>query len=166
MYKKGFTKIEILIIAAIIGILGITAVVAISTARSRTRDAVRMSDIRQLQAGLELFFIDHNAYPEALEYTALGYTGTMCLSSSGFSSVCESNVYLESVGKAPSGGLNDMSSCSDISNAYCYLAQDGDYRIQFELEHDNPVIGLVKGLNCASHRGLYAGTCDTIPTIE
>ena len=165
MYTKGFTKIEILIIAGIIGILGVTAVVAVSTARSRTRDAVRMSDVRQLQAGLELYFIDHNEYPESLEYKALGTVGTMCLSEQGFSSVCNGNVYLESVGATPSSGLEGLSSCSDISNAYCYLAENGDYRVQFELEHNNPIIGLQEGLNCATQTGLSSGTCELPITL-
>ncbi len=166
MYIKGFTKIEVLIIAAIIGILGISAVVAISTARSRTRDAVRMSDVRQLQAGLELYFIKNNEYPLSINHMALGNTGAMCLSSSGFASVCNDAIYLESVSATPKSGLAGLSSCSDIANAYCYLAQDGDYRVQFELEHANPAIGLVEGLNCATPSGLEAGVCEVIATIN
>ncbi|MCG2687484.1 hypothetical protein L6260_01625 [Candidatus Parcubacteria bacterium] len=166
MYTKGFTKIEVLIIAAIIGILGITAVIAVSTARSRTRDAVRMSDVRQMQAGLELYFINHNEYPQSAEYIPLGMAGTSCLAEQGFLAVCNDNTYLESIGATPATGLDGLSSCGDISNAYCYVAEDGDYRIGFELEYDNPIINLQKGLNCATQSGLEPGACDLPVTIS
>ncbi|KKR89540.1 MAG: hypothetical protein UU36_C0024G0001, partial [Candidatus Uhrbacteria bacterium GW2011_GWE2_41_1153] len=130
--------------------------------RSRTRDAVRMSDVRQIQAGLELFFIDHNAYPESVEATALGTPTTGCLSEQGFSSNCADGLYLEAVPSTPTSGLNQLSSCSDRSNAYCYFAENGNYRISFELEHDNPLIGLVKGLNCATESGLESGACSSL----
>lgn len=165
MYKNGFTKIEILIIASIVGILGITAVVAVTTARSRTRDAVRMSDVRQIQTGLEVYFIDHNTYPQALEPIALGTPTTGCLSEQGFSSSCSGGLYLEFVPGAPTSGLNELSSCSDRSNAYCYVAENGNYRISFELEHDNPLIGLEKGLNCATENGLESGECLPLPFL-
>jgi len=166
MYKNGFTKIEVLIIAAIIGILGITAVFAVTTARSRTRDAVRMSDVRQLQAGLEMYFIDFNTYPESLDYMALGTVTARCLTSAGFTSNCSDGTYLEAVPAIPSSGLKQLSSCSDISNAYCYAAENGDYRINFELEHANPLIGLEKGINCATESGLDSGVCNALPISE
>lgn len=162
MYTKGFTKIEILIIAAIVGILGITAVIAVTTARSRTRDAVRMSDVRQIQTGLEVYFVDHNTYPESLSAIALGTPTTRCLSEQGFSSSCSDELYLEVVPSAPTSGLDELSSCSDRSNAYCYIAENGDYSISFELEHDNPLIGLEKGLNCATEDGLKSGECPAL----
>ena len=162
MYKNGFTKIEILIIAAIIGVLGLTAVFAVMTARSRTRDAVRMSDVRQLQAGLEIYFVDFNTYPESLNYTALGTATTQCLASAGFTSNCSDNTYLEAVPAIPSSGLDELSSCSDTSNAYCYAAENGEYRINFELEHANPLIGLQKGINCATESGLEPGECSAL----
>lgn len=163
MNKYGFTKLEILIIAAIIGVLGLTAVFAVMTARSRTRDAVRMSDVRQMQVGLEMYFIDHNVYPEALEYVALGTATTQCLGVDGFRSNCSDGAYLEAVAAIPSAGLKGLSSCDGRSGAYCYLAENGDYRIQFELEHDNPLVGLQKGINCATESGLDSGACEALP---
>lgn len=167
MNKYGFTKLEILILAAIIGILGLTAVFAVMTARSRTRDAVRMSDIRQLQAGLEMYFIDHNTYPESLEFIALGSATTRCLGVNGFGTNCTNDgAYLEAIGTIPEAGLDELSACSGQPNAYCYLAQDGDYRIQFELEHDNPLISLGKGANCATQSGLEPGACKQLPIVS
>ncbi|MDP2631741.1 MAG: type II secretion system protein [Candidatus Uhrbacteria bacterium] len=165
MNKQGITKIEVLIVALIIGLLGLMAVVAVSTARSRTRDAIRLSDVRQTQAALELYFNDFNMYPEVATETALGGASTICLGESGFASACmaqSENVYMDVVPGTPTAGLNKLSGCSDVSNAYCYVGSVGEYRIQFELEHANPLIELQKGLNCATESGIEPGQCSVI----
>ena len=61
--KKGFTLIELLVVIAIIGLLSTLAVVALNNARQKSRDARRVSDIKQIQTALELSYNDNNAYP-------------------------------------------------------------------------------------------------------
>jgi prepilin-type N-terminal cleavage/methylation domain-containing protein len=61
--KKGFTLIELLVVIAIIGLLSTLAVVSLNNAREKSRDAKRVSDIRQIQTGLELYYADRNGYP-------------------------------------------------------------------------------------------------------
>lgn len=165
MNQKGITRIEILVIALVVGLLGIMAIVAVSSARSRTRDAIRLSDIRQIQAGLELYFNDHSEYPQA-NGIPLGTASTYCLGGSGFAASCSGSietVYLEAIAATPDKGLDQLSSCGAEDDAYCYLGVDGEYRLQFELERANQLLGLSKGINCATEYGLERGTC---PPVE
>lgn len=66
--QRGFTLIELLVVIAIIGLLSTLAVVALNNARQKSRDAKRVSDIKQIQTALELYYNDANAYPTALTF--------------------------------------------------------------------------------------------------
>ena len=54
--KNGFTLIELLVVIAIIGVLASMALASLNSARLKARDARRVSDVRQLQVALELFY--------------------------------------------------------------------------------------------------------------
>lgn len=68
LYKnnRGFTLIELLVVIAIIGILSSVVLASLNTAREKSRDAARVSDVRQIQLALELFFDSNGEYPIAL----------------------------------------------------------------------------------------------------
>jgi prepilin-type N-terminal cleavage/methylation domain-containing protein len=61
--KKGFTLIELLVVIAIIGILSSVVLASLSTARQKSRDAKRISDLGQVQLALELYFDRIQSYP-------------------------------------------------------------------------------------------------------
>ncbi len=77
--KKGFTLIELLVVIAIIGLLSTLSVVALNNARQKSRDAKRVSDIKQVQTALELYFVDQNGYPSTSVTLGPG-TGTTAMS--------------------------------------------------------------------------------------
>ena len=69
--KKGFTLIELLVVIAIIGLLSTMAVVALSGARKKARDARRISDIKQVQTALDMYYSGHDGYPQEETWAAM-----------------------------------------------------------------------------------------------
>lgn len=64
--KEGFTLLELLIIIAIIGILTTVITSAVQTAKASARDVRRLSDMRNIQTGLQLYFDKQREFPDAL----------------------------------------------------------------------------------------------------
>ena len=64
-HKRGFTLIELLVVIAIIGILSSVVLASLNSARTKARDAKRVSDIKQIQVALELYYDATGAYPSA-----------------------------------------------------------------------------------------------------
>lgn len=75
--EKGFTLIELLVVIAIIGILSSVVLASLNTARQKSRDVRRISDVKQLQLALEFHFDSFGSYPDTLSTTALVDTGYM-----------------------------------------------------------------------------------------
>lgn len=61
--QKGFTLIELLVVISIIGLLASIVLVSLNSARAKARDVKRLSELRQVQTALELYFSDHDSYP-------------------------------------------------------------------------------------------------------
>lgn len=90
--KSGFTLIELLVVIAIIGVLASIVLASLNTARRKSRDARRISDIKQIQLALELYYDSTTpipGYPPASENVAANCTATLAyglqaLSTGGF----------------------------------------------------------------------------------
>lgn len=80
--NRGFTLIELLVVIAIIGILSGVVIASVSVARTKSRDSTRISDIRQIQYALELYFDANGRYPNCLR--AGGICGAYVLEGSPF----------------------------------------------------------------------------------
>lgn len=121
--QKGFTLIELLVVIAIIGLLSTLAVVSLNNARQKSRDAKRVSDIKQIQTALELYYNDHNGYPAALSTTIVGATSAGTVT------------YMASVPTNPTPG----------GAAYGYtLNNPATYSLTYTLE------GATGGITCAT----------------
>ncbi len=75
--QKGFTLIELLVVIAIIGLLASVVLLALNSARSKSRDAKRVADVRQMTSALELFYNDNNGYPATLSSLVSSYIGAV-----------------------------------------------------------------------------------------
>lgn len=133
MNRKGFTLIELLVVIAIIGLLSTLAVVALGNARVKARDAKRMSDLKQLQTALELYYTDQGVYPTG-SGVALGSTNAACLNlANGFTTAGCASPYMGSVPTDPNGG------------SYTYTGSSTTYTVTATLE--GTVNGLSQGVS-------------------
>jgi hypothetical protein len=154
--------VEMLMIGAIICAIGLVSGYAVLSARSHTRDVTRLANVRELQMAFELYFQGHSSYPISGEPMALGQALTACLSQNGFSGPCPTNgptPYLELVTAPPTAGLGGDVSCDGVSDVYCYSGSEDAFRIEFELEGGNALLGVAAGVNCLTQDGFSAGVC-------
>lgn len=63
--QSGFSLIELLVAVAIITLLSSIILASTQVVRSRARDTRRISDIKQIQNALELFYTDNFSYPRS-----------------------------------------------------------------------------------------------------
>ncbi|MBI2436674.1 MAG: prepilin-type N-terminal cleavage/methylation domain-containing protein [Candidatus Magasanikbacteria bacterium] len=118
--KRGFTLIELLVVIAIIGLLSTLAVVALGSARQKANDSKRLSDIKQIQTALELYYTDNNAYPAGTAID-LGSTDYACLNSAtGFTTAACPSPYMGLVPKGP--GSSEYYSYTMASSTYTITA--------------------------------------------
>ena len=137
--SAGFTLIELLVVIAIIGLLSTLAVVSLNNARTKSRDAKRLSDIKQIQTGLELYFADQNTYPAVATAKTLGITGALTLTStSGFSDLTTGTVYMSKVPANPTPAATAATTYSYTSTTAagvaCTTGTCNGYKIVFALE--------------------------------
>lgn len=116
--QKGFTLIELLVVIAIIGLLSTMSVVALNQARQKSRDAKRLSDMKQIQTALELYFTDENEYPASVTFN-----GSSSISSS-------TRVYMATVPQAPLPRDN-TASCTGSNYIYTLNSSGASYDIYY-----------------------------------
>lgn len=61
--NKGFTLIELLVIISILGLISSIVIASTNTSRTKTRDAKRIEDMKNIQIALEMYYDKHNHYP-------------------------------------------------------------------------------------------------------
>lgn len=108
--SRGFTLIELLVVIAIIGILSSVVLASLNSARLKGRDARRISDIKQLQLALELYYDANQSYPAAAYTNGNASTSLAALVSGNFISSIPNDptntgsTYVYSYGSADSAG--------------------------------------------------------------
>ena len=134
MNKKGFTLVELLVVITVIGLLAAFAIVSLNSARVRARDGRRVSEIKQVQTALELYFNEKNTYPEG-NGIILGVDKQKVLCSTGWeekiSDCGGGNIYM---GKVPA---NQQPNGADYIYTKTVVGTDIEYSITFSLESDS-----------------------------
>ncbi len=62
-FLTGFTLVELLVVISIIGLLSSVVFASLNNARMKARDAKRLSDMKQIQTALELYYDKYGFYP-------------------------------------------------------------------------------------------------------
>lgn len=121
--RKGFTLIEILIVVAIIAILASVILVGLGPTQSLGRDARRVSDLQEIQNGLELYYNANGQYPDTNSTAAWGPATT----ANTFSyDLVNAGIGISSVPSDPSSGR---------SYDYGYATNGTSYILEATLEN-------------------------------
>jgi hypothetical protein len=112
-------------------IMGSVVLLALNSARSKSRDAKRMSDARLFMSALELYNVDHQKYPDSLQELA--------------------PTYIKVLPEAPTPADGN---CFDQANNYVYVPESmgQDYKLSFCLGGE--VSGYPSGNHTATKDGM------------
>lgn len=116
--SKGFSLIELLIVAMLIGVLTSIIIVIINpaTIRARGRDSQRTTDLRTIQTALEQFYLKHRGYPSSAT-AASGCDDDSSVPSTCFIKITGSLVAAASRDRMTSCLVNSSSSsCGSLTN--------------------------------------------------
>lgn len=165
--RKGFTLVELLVVIAIIGLLATIAFLSLNRARSKARDAKRVSDVRQLQSAMELYYNDQTTpgYPiqDAGVLTSaslpVAYMATLPKNptpdddpAAGDTTACTTAAYADTVYHYRSLDKQGGDACS-TAGAGC----GSWYQMSFCL--GGATGGVAAGCNLADPAGMTSGTC-------
>lgn len=146
--RKAFTLIEMLIVVAIIGILASAIMVGLGPAQQKGRDARRMSDLRETQNALELFYTKYGDYPNNSDTS--GVAG--CNSGAGWSG-------LQTCLQTATIGAGKIPNDPNTSQSYCYDSNGTDYIIGATLEQPSSNTCKDSSGKSISINGLTAVNC-------
>ncbi len=123
MKKNGFTLIELVVVIAIIGMLFAIVTALFSGAQAKSRDAKRVSDIKELQNALALFINSNGIYP-------------ICATEKSIQTCLATFPGPGTMPVLPKDPLNTGSTCGDANSyIYCYSSNNGtDYTLRYHLE--------------------------------
>lgn len=161
--NKGFTLIELLVVIAIIGMLASVVLASLNSARSKARDASRLSDMKQLQLALEMYYDDNNRYPtQTWAHSAGSGTGTWSTLQT------ELAPYLTVLPKDPqnTGDFGYNGSYVYSYYSYGYGGPGQWYMLVFRLENSPHRIEAQDGVRaCNGHHFHYGNNSNGIITL-
>lgn len=75
IFQKGFTLIELLVVISIISSLSSVSLTAVSNARSKARDSVRLQYVRQIDQAIQRYTWDNGGHYPPQDYPIVGPNG-------------------------------------------------------------------------------------------
>lgn len=114
--RSGFTLIELLVVIAIIGVLASIVLASLNSARRKSRDARRITDLKQIQLALELYF-DAQSPPQ---YPLATVTCDTTANAYGLEGLATGG-YIPQVPRDPQGGCYRYTSVSSGTRTTYHL---------------------------------------------
>lgn len=157
--QKGFTLIELLVVIAIIAILSTVVMAGLNSARAKSRDAKRVSEVKSLQKALDLYYDTCGGYPmidDGAGNPAVIGTGLTTATQDG---TCVTSgetfgTYMATlpVNPSPTATQATYDYCSTDAAGTCDPAAGDGYQILFGLEGDTG--SLSAGIRTATPSGI------------
>lgn len=133
-HQKGFTLIELLVVVAIIGLLTSIVSFALNNARSKGRDARRLTDMQQVKSGLDIYYSNGTGYAPTADWnTAQSSLGQLSCASTPTLRVPQDPLNQPSTGYVYTytAGGNSYSGCGGTVH--------GNYKVQFQTEGETTI---------------------------
>ncbi|KKQ55003.1 MAG: Prepilin cleavage/methylation [Parcubacteria group bacterium GW2011_GWA2_38_13] len=166
--QKGFTLIELLVVIAIIGLLSTLAVISLSSARGKARDAQRLSDVKQISTLIELEAAENNDPTDLLEGCVTATPRTTLCSGPNSITLAVMSRFRDPTGRGTGtvcvdGGAVGCDYAVYIGTAAtATTGQIQNYKICFFLEAANNIGANALGMKNISTGGVLADGCDTV----
>ncbi|MBX4188048.1 MAG: type II secretion system GspH family protein [Candidatus Doudnabacteria bacterium] len=125
--NQGFTLIELLVVVAIIGLLLSLIMVSFGYSQAKARDSKRISDMKQIKTGLELYYSTGQGYPDESVFN-LAQNSSSMLSCAGIDVI-----------RVPDDRIGTFSydyTSAGASVTGCGGTVWSDYKVRFQTEYD------------------------------
>ena len=146
-YNRGFTLIELLVVISITSVLSSIVFAPFNIARGRSRDAKRISELKSIKSGLDLYSEDHSGcYPDgnalSTDNNSIASNNYKYASKTLYDKIMNQNQNLEitpwtAIKPYSYRAFGNYSSCAMSTNATKYYPS---YQLFVELENKNSVL--------------------------
>lgn len=120
--SRGFTLIELLVVIAIIGVLSSVVLASLNSARTRAREARRVSDMHQIMTALSAFHVERGCLPITQGSSCV--SGYSEFNTGGWDTSNEGSFlsFLTSTGYLPATPADPVNNATQYYRYFCYAS--------------------------------------------